>query len=128
MGGGEKESKLKLPLDTTGAAVVVTGIGMSVDPSREISGKADAARSKSMSSAPVAVAKEPPVSVGTENSSPSTSFSRARKSSMVFVVVVDDEALSLLGALVEEPHTVGNACQSETGRLLPGADGASTNA
>lgn len=53
---------------------------MSVEPSKEISGKADAALSKSMS--PDAVAKDSPVGAA-ENSPPKMSFSRARKSAIV---------------------------------------------
>lgn len=65
--------------EDTGAAVD-PGIGMSVEPSKEISGKADAALSKSIS--PDAVAKESPVCCA-ENSPPKISLSRVRKSAMV---------------------------------------------
>ncbi len=78
--GVSKSSNEKLPLDATGAPDGADGTGMS--PSNSMSGKAEMACSKSISS-PAAVAKEPPVSVGVENSSPSSSLSRARKSVIV---------------------------------------------
>lgn len=74
-------------------AAATAGMGMSSSPSSEMSGKADAARSKSISSPPAAVAKEPPVSVGVENSSPRSSLSRERKSAIV-VVVEEEEVVS----------------------------------
>ena len=71
-GGVLKSSNEKLSVALIGGATAGAGVGTSPRPSNEISGKADAARSKSMS--PPAVANVPPV--GVPNSSPSTSFSR----------------------------------------------------
>ena len=84
-GGVLKSSKEKLSVALMGGAAPEGGTEMSPEPSSEISGKAEAARSKSMS--PPAVANEPPV--GVPNSSPRMSLSRCRKSVIVGSVVED---------------------------------------
>lgn len=79
LGGESKSSKEKPPLEKVWPAGGADGTGISS--SSEMSGKAEAAASKSMSSPPAAVANVPPV--GVENSSPSSSLSRERKSVIV---------------------------------------------
>lgn len=78
-GGVEKSSKLKPELLLFVASAGFWVVGMSDVPSREISGKAEAALSKSKSSFPPDPAAE-------ENSPPRMSFSRSRK---LLIVVVD---------------------------------------
>lgn len=78
-GGVEKSSKLKPELLLFVASAGFWVVGMSEVPSREISGKAEAALSKSKSSFPPDPAAE-------ENSPPRMSFSRSRK--LLIVVVM----------------------------------------